>query len=786
MAQYGSNVPGSPGNGSTCDVTNGSSTVTINGVDATSYLTAGGLFAAGSDVVSYEIASVSYASPDTTVTLSSAYAGTTATGIDYVVNTGFTANRGYARPDQGDVRGLLATRAALVKIDADMATSLQAATTTQAGQVELATNAETQTGTDTDRAVTPAGLSSRSATTSRTGLVELATQTETNTGTDTDRAVTPATLGGRTATTTRAGIVEKATEAEMDSGVTDKFPDAAEIKDHVDGRIAEQVDSVSNLRSTSFPASVTRLYLSGYYGVGTPGGGHLYYDSGDTITADNGITVFVDSAGKRWKRVDKGYLTPEDAGVDATGATSAVARFQALRNLLLNTGGKIVGTAGSTYLIDDVVVIGVAGELYVEMYGVTLDLRHGEDAASEGKPAFAFQGSGHDVSLTWRGGIIDDTSAGTNADFMWFNSKSSLFDVQGVQLEATDRLRHGFVNADWQAPTSSPQGQHVTIEHNTFHDLRGTGVILTRCDAPSLESNKFKDLGEASMIIGQTGDRTFKGVALSGTCASVYTRGNQTERNEKGGIVFQQVHGGCIEANDFESNNEGLTGAAHVDTSGLYDPTPGFVSGIEIGVNTFSGDAGGQLNIRCQGGTVLRRNSHRDGDPCIQNTTDNAPVYAPDETFFSNVTTRYSDAEGVGGVVKNHAPNVISETNKTYGTASLGTQITTNFTLDNQSLVVYAYAISENEGSEVEDVTIQVRNETDGTWQGSGVVAVMGKDDGEAPANMGFCLSSIFTKNDDAGYNAGDVYSLRLRNKSGDNINMNISVSYQFVPVSGS
>jgi hypothetical protein len=68
----------------------------------------------------------------------------------------------------------------------------QAATTAYAGVVEFATNTETQTGTDADRAVTPAGLASRTATTSRAGIVELATTAETTTGTDTARAVTPA------------------------------------------------------------------------------------------------------------------------------------------------------------------------------------------------------------------------------------------------------------------------------------------------------------------------------------------------------------------------------------------------------------------------------------------------------------------------------------------------------------------------------------------------------------------------------------------------------------------
>lgn len=65
------------------------------------------------------------------------------------------------------------------------------ATTTVLGLVYLATNAETQTGTDANKAVTPAGLSSRTATETRTGLAEIATQAETDGGTDDARIVTP-------------------------------------------------------------------------------------------------------------------------------------------------------------------------------------------------------------------------------------------------------------------------------------------------------------------------------------------------------------------------------------------------------------------------------------------------------------------------------------------------------------------------------------------------------------------------------------------------------------------
>ena len=72
---------------------------------------------------------------------------------------------------------------------------VQDASTTVKGIVELADNTETQTGTDTVRAVTPAGLASVTATETRRGLVELATTTEARAGTDTARAVTPAGIG---------------------------------------------------------------------------------------------------------------------------------------------------------------------------------------------------------------------------------------------------------------------------------------------------------------------------------------------------------------------------------------------------------------------------------------------------------------------------------------------------------------------------------------------------------------------------------------------------------------
>lgn len=98
------------------------------------------------------------------------------------------------------------------------------------GLVELATAAEVAAGTDTLRAVTPAGLDalldSLVATTSQRGVVELATAAETITGTDAQRAVTPAGLSGLVdslvPTTSQPGLVALANAATFLAGTDDE------------------------------------------------------------------------------------------------------------------------------------------------------------------------------------------------------------------------------------------------------------------------------------------------------------------------------------------------------------------------------------------------------------------------------------------------------------------------------------------------------------------------------------------------------------------------------------
>lgn len=121
---------------------------------------------------------------------SSPVAGTKAGDYWYVSVAGTTAGVAFNVGDviiakSNNASTSLATDWIQLEVNRDQAT------TTVLGLVYLATNAETQTGTDSNKAVTPASLSARTATETRTGIAEIATDAETATGTDDTRIVTP-------------------------------------------------------------------------------------------------------------------------------------------------------------------------------------------------------------------------------------------------------------------------------------------------------------------------------------------------------------------------------------------------------------------------------------------------------------------------------------------------------------------------------------------------------------------------------------------------------------------
>jgi hypothetical protein len=103
------------------------------------------------------------------------------------------------------------------------------ASETVKGVAEIATQAETDAGTDDDRIVTPLKLknlpANEQATETIKGVAELATQAETDTGTDDLRTVTPLKLANlpanNQASETVKGVAELATQGETDTGTDD-------------------------------------------------------------------------------------------------------------------------------------------------------------------------------------------------------------------------------------------------------------------------------------------------------------------------------------------------------------------------------------------------------------------------------------------------------------------------------------------------------------------------------------------------------------------------------------
>lgn len=147
------------------------------------------------------------------------------------------------------------------EIDAGSAlATIPTASETVQGIVELATAAETTTGSDTTRAVTPAGVSAAitaipavpDATTTVEGIVELATNAEVITGTDTTRAVTASSLADAITT------AKLATNAVTTIKITDSNVTTAKIADSnvTTAKIADA--NVTNAKLADMAASTIK------------------------------------------------------------------------------------------------------------------------------------------------------------------------------------------------------------------------------------------------------------------------------------------------------------------------------------------------------------------------------------------------------------------------------------------------------------------------------------------------------------------------------------------------
>jgi hypothetical protein len=139
--------------------------------------------------------------------------------------SGLGAYKGWIKPSTGEVKIRNAANSAWITI-IDAVHPADTSDAHDASAISVLDTAGNFTGTDVETVldeladtIVSGGTPDASETVK--GKAEIATQTETNTGTDDTRFVTPAKFAGRTATETRAGVIEIATQGETDAGSDD-------------------------------------------------------------------------------------------------------------------------------------------------------------------------------------------------------------------------------------------------------------------------------------------------------------------------------------------------------------------------------------------------------------------------------------------------------------------------------------------------------------------------------------------------------------------------------------
>ena len=232
---------------------------------------------------------------------------------------------------------------------------------------------------------------------------------------------------------------------------------------------ARQVDSVSDLQSGSFPASLKRLWLAGYYGVGTAGGGPLYRDDEDTTTDDNGGTVFVDSDGVRWKRQFSGAVNVKWFGAKGDGVTDDTDAIQKT----INTSDIIdFGDEDNIYLVSRTTTSGAT------WLG---DFKYGLHINSSNK---TLQGDG--AKIARYDSIVDDE----DAYYPLLIGKTS--DVVGDQIENIT-IKGLHFEGDDECPFNA---ENVSgFNNNRFL------ILITNAKNINILENKFTKIDQSSIYV---------------------------------------------------------------------------------------------------------------------------------------------------------------------------------------------------------------------------------------------------------------------------------------------
>ena len=118
------------------------------------------------------------------------------------------------------------------------------------------------------------------------------------------------------------------------------------------------VNSIDELRANDATGFRRSVHVRGYYAPADLGGGQFDYDASDTTSADDGGTIIVDAAGRRWKRwLPDRVLTPQMFGCKCDNATDDRVRLQAMFNAANRPEGNLIRLIAGQCLVSDSVNI---------------------------------------------------------------------------------------------------------------------------------------------------------------------------------------------------------------------------------------------------------------------------------------------------------------------------------------------------------------------------------------------------------------------------------------------
>lgn len=121
--------------------------------------------------------------------------------------------------------------------------------------------------------------------------------------------------------------------------------DGGTVKAALDSRLPE-IGTYALLRAYSGP--LTAFYVRCRVNVFDGAHGAFRVDASDTTSADNGSTILVDAAGRRWKREFVGTTMPQWAGAVGDGVTNDDAAFAVFEAAI---NGRVVDLAGRSFAV---------------------------------------------------------------------------------------------------------------------------------------------------------------------------------------------------------------------------------------------------------------------------------------------------------------------------------------------------------------------------------------------------------------------------------------------------